>query len=54
MSKINQATLVITVSELLRDSEEPGDLFDAEAKAQLEAIIQELMGKPVLVEIEQA
>lgn len=54
MSKINQSTLVVTVSELLKNADDPQDLLNEEVQAQLEAIIQELVGKHVLVEIEQA
>lgn len=54
MAKINQQTLVITVSELIRDDQDASPLLSDEVIAQLEAVISELAGAGVLVEVDKA
>ena len=54
MAKINEQTLVITVSQLVKDSADIQPLLSAEIIAQLEAVVAELAGAGVLVEINQA
>ena len=54
MAKINEQTLVITVSQLVKDSADTQPLLSAEIIAQLEAVVAELAGAGVLVEINQA
>lgn len=56
MAKINQQTIVITVSELLKDTDQNNLLMTPEMVASIEAVVQQLaeegaMGK-VLVEIQ--
>ena len=51
MAKINSDTVTITVSQLLRDTDSANKIFDTEVVEQLQAIIQELVGEGVLVEI---
>ena len=51
MAKLNSQTLVITVSELVRDNVPTRDILDPELIAQLEAVISELAGSGVLVEV---
>jgi hypothetical protein len=54
MAKINEQTLVITVSQLIKDDIEPSTLLSSEVIAQLEAVVSELAGSGTLVEIKQA
>jgi hypothetical protein len=53
MAKINEQTLVITVSQLVKDTAQAGPLLSAEALAQLEAVIAELAVPGALVEVTQ-
>jgi hypothetical protein len=54
MAKINEQTLVITVSQLVKDDANIAPLLSAEVVAQLEAVVAELAGAGTLVEIKQA
>jgi hypothetical protein len=54
MAKINEQTLVITVSQLVRDDAPTAELLNTEVVAQLEAVVAELAGAGTLVEIKQA
>jgi hypothetical protein len=54
MAKINEQTLVITVSQLVRDDAPVQALLGPEIVAQLEAVVAELAGSGTLVEIRQA
>jgi hypothetical protein len=54
MAKINEQTLVITVSQLVKDDANTQALLSAEVVAQLEAVVAELAGVGTLVEIKQA
>ena len=54
MAKINEQTLVITVSQLLREDAAPQILLSPEVVAQLEAVVAELAGAGTLVEIKIA
>jgi|TARA_B110000503_G_scaffold30355_1_gene49195 hypothetical protein len=51
MAHLNEVTLVIKVSELLRDGEESRSILDAETINSIEQVIQELAGANKLVEI---
>lgn len=53
MAKINEQTLVITVSQLIKDSDPNGPLLGKDALEQLEAVIAELAVPGALVEITQ-
>jgi hypothetical protein len=58
MAKINSTSLVITVSEMVRDSDQEHVLLTPEMIAQLEAVVQQLAaeasGSAVIVEVQQA
>jgi len=54
MAKINEQTLVITVSQLVRDDAPALTLLSDDVVAQLEAVVAELAGAGTLVEIKQA
>jgi hypothetical protein len=54
MAKINEQTIVITVSQLVKDNTEISALLSDEVIAQLEAVVAELAGSGTLVEIKQA
>jgi hypothetical protein len=54
MAKINEQTLVITVSQLVKDDAPVAELLCADVVAQLEAVVAELAGSGTLVEIKQA
>jgi hypothetical protein len=54
MAKINEQTLVITVSQLVRDDAPTSELLNAEVVSQLEAVVAELAGTGTLVEIKLA
>ena len=58
MAKINSTSLVITVSEMVRDSDANHVLLTPEMIAQLEAVVQQLAtestGNAVIVEVQQA
>jgi hypothetical protein len=54
MAKINEQTLVITVSQLVKDDAPTTALLSEEVVAQLEAVVAELAGTGTLVEIKQA
>lgn len=58
MAKINSTSLVITVSEIVRDTDTPHVLLTPEMIAQLEAVVQQLTseetGSNVIVEVQQA
>ena len=58
MANINSTSLVITVSEMVRDSDAEHVLLTPEMIAQLEAVVQQLAseasGSAVIVEVQQA
>lgn len=58
MAKLNQQTLVITVSQLLRDDTDASPLMSPDMVASIEAVIQQLAEdatqSQVLVEVQQA
>jgi hypothetical protein len=51
MARLNTKELIIKVSKLQKDNEEDDVIVGTETMEQLEAIISELVGKGVLVEI---
>jgi len=51
MARIQEETLTIKVSKLLRDTDQDEILVTGDLKAQLEVILKELAGQDVLVEI---
>lgn len=54
MAKIQEKVLVIKLSRLLRDNEQEADILDSDTVTQLYAVLQELAGAGVLVELEEA
>ena len=54
MAKINEQTLVITVSQLVKDDAPTKTLLSDDVVTQLEAVVAELAGAGTLVEIKQA
>lgn len=54
MAKINSSNLVVTLSKLVKDSDPTEPVLNDELKQQLEAILVELAGHGVLVEIQEA
>lgn len=51
MAKIHEEIVIIKVSALLKDTQEANVIMHTENVASLEAVIQELAGSNVLVEI---
>ena len=54
MAKINEQTLVITVSQLVKNDSAAQALLSEEIVSQLEAVVAELAVPGTLVEIQQA
>jgi hypothetical protein len=54
MAKINEQTLIITLSQLVKDDASTQTLLSEDVVAQLEAVVAELAGAGTLVEIKQA
>jgi hypothetical protein len=52
MAKINEQKITITLSKLVRDSEENYPIMHDEMLATLVAVIQEMIGNDTLIEIE--
>ena len=53
MAKINEQTLVITQSQLLKDDDNTTAILNSDLVAQLEAVVAELAGAGTLIEIKQ-
>lgn len=53
MAKLHEEIIVVKVSKLLKDTEQPAPIMGKDTVASLEAVIQELAGSNVLVEIAQ-
>jgi len=51
MAKLHEEIIVVKVSKLLKDNEPASPIMGAETMVSLEAVIQELAGQGVLVEI---
>ena len=51
MAKLHEEIIVVKVSKLLRDGEQPTPVMSPDSVASLEAVIVELAGQNVLVEI---
>ena len=52
MAKLHEEVVVVKVSKLLKDSDTATAILNDETVASLEAVVQELAGTNVLVEIE--
>jgi hypothetical protein len=51
MAKLHEEIIVVKLSKLLKDSEDSATIMEADVVTNLEAVIQELAGAGVLVEI---
>jgi hypothetical protein len=52
MAQLNESTLIVRISKLLRDDEPMNELVDADTVTNLEAVLEELIGDPkALIEI---
>lgn len=51
MAKLNSQTLTIKISKMVRDSDPEVELIDGELISQLEAVMIELAGGDVMVEV---
>lgn len=54
MAKLHEEVLVIKISKLVKDSDEPEQFLTGETVQNLEAVVQELAGSGTLVEIQVA
>lgn len=54
MAKLNTQSIVITVSKVVRDSDTVTELLDTEMLSAVEAVVAELVGESVLVEVVRA
>ncbi len=54
MAKIHSETIAVKLSKLVKDSEHPEQLVSDDFDQNLEAIVQELVGEGVIVEIERS
>lgn len=54
MAKIYEQTIVIKLSKLVKNNEEPTNLVNSEILAALEQVAEELLGKDLIVEVEVA
>ena len=54
MAKLQEDTLVIKISKLIKDSDEAGTALSEDLITSLEAVVQELAGANTLVEIQVA
>jgi hypothetical protein len=51
MAKLNEETLEIKISEILRDNEDTTHIVDSDTLQSLIAVIEQLVGEKRLVEI---
>jgi hypothetical protein len=54
VAKLHEEIVVVKVSKLLKDTEQPGTILNDETVQSLEAVVQELAGAGTLVEIQVA
>jgi len=54
MAKIHEEIIVIKLSKLVRSDQAAGTLAAEETVQALEAVVQELVGSDIIVEIERA
>jgi hypothetical protein len=52
MAKLVTETITITLSKMVKNSDKEANILDAEMLAGLEAVVTELAGEGVMVEIE--
>lgn len=54
MAKVHEEVIVITVSKLVKNDENPGTMLSADISMALEQVAQELLGNDVVVEVNKA
>jgi hypothetical protein len=54
MAKLQEDVLVIKISKLIKDSDEPGTALSEDLITSLEAVVAELAGAGALVEVTSA
>lgn len=54
MAKVHEEVVIITVSKLIKDNENPGVFITEEIRAALEQVAQELLGDSVVAEANKA
>jgi hypothetical protein len=54
MAKIHEEIIVIKLSKLVRETDEPGSVVTEDLITGLTAVVEELAGSGIVVEIEQA
>jgi len=54
MAKVHEEVIVITVSKLVKNDENPGTLLTEDIGMALEQVAQELLGNDVVVEVNKA
>mgnify|MGYP006273029195 CR=1 FL=1 len=54
MAKIHEEVIVITVSKLVKDNENPGVLLSEDISTALASVAEELLGNGVVVEVNKA
>jgi hypothetical protein len=51
MAKIQEEIVVIRLSKLVKDTDDTGQLTDSDFSQNVEALVQELVGESVVVEV---
>lgn len=54
MAKIVSETVVITVSKIVKDTEDCSPILSEEISLAIEQVVQELVGEQAVVEVERA
>jgi hypothetical protein len=53
MAKVHEEIIMVKLSKLVKNSEEPEQLTNDDFETNLEAIVQELVGDAIIVEVER-
>lgn len=54
MAKIHEEVIIIKLSKLHKENQSVGELVGDDTLANLEAVVQELVGSDIIVEVETA
>jgi hypothetical protein len=54
MAKVHEEVIVVKLSKLLKNDQDATSIFTEDAMYSLEQVVQELVGAPVIVEVEKA
>ncbi len=54
MAKVHEEVIVVKLSKLLKNDQDTTNIFTEDALYSLEQVVQELVGAPVIVEVEKA